>query len=498
MNETEIRDRIRGALGDSRYPPQLTSRIGSHLGDPPRPEGHPLLLSGVALILAIAIIGTLVFARLESGSHRITPAASPHASSTPAATQPAQASSALPQADLDRAQLTGAGDLVTPFNLTSTKGDRTVTLIGAYADSSRIVLFFRTLPTAGFPNVSVYDDTGFLNASSSAGPASFGDDFFVLDTGPHPGSDGTAHLTATIDTFDSATPGSVQMERGPWTFNFRLPLAGSTRLALNPALTSVGHWKFTVEAMELTPTQIHFQAVIDGAAVEDVKNDTVTLLDAAGGQVQPVTWSAATTVPKSQIGSVPPRSTRVNISWNRPPIASKYTLVIQGGGATYRGQLSVPAPAPASGGKKGAPPAPTDFPVASEQLGIDGAFSAGILSGHPTACGSGTGPDGTVFAFATYFQVDQAWYLIAFTTDPTVGQYRGPGTYPVKATIYPLGGAPIFDGTARLTVTSDKRPGPQTGSVSGTLTWTGAATHPITVTVGGNWNCTWSQQLGPG
>lgn len=494
MKETEVRDRIHSAFGDSSYPPQLTSRIAAHLGDPPRSQGHPFLLGAVAFILALAIVGTLVFARLQTSPPPV-PAVTPPAGSTPQST-PQSGLAHIPQADLDRAQLSSAQDQVTQLNLTSTSGGRTVTLIGAYADNARTVLFFRTMPAAGFPNVSVYDDSGFLNASSTGGRASIGDTFYALDTGPHAGSDGMAHLRVVISSFEPESPNGAQ-EQGNWTFSFALKPAPSTGLTLTPPLTSVGTWKLTIEAMEVNPTLIHFQAVIDGAAVEDIKHDTITLLDAEGQAVQDVSYSAGTTVPKSQITSVPPRNTRVNVDWARPAGAARYFLVIAGGGAQYRGTLDIPAPTPISG-KKGIPYPPTGYPAATEAITFDGALSTSVLNAHPSACGSGTGPSGTVFAFAMWFQVDQAWYMVAFTTDPTVRQYNGPGTYNIKASLYPEGGDAIFTGPVQLTVISDRRPGPQTGTVRGTLTWTGPSAQPVTVNVSGNWTCTWSQQLGPG
>ena len=499
MKETEIRDRIQNAFGDSSCPPGLDSRIASRLGEPSRPQGQPRLLGVVAVILALAIIGTLVFVRMHSSGAPL-PAVTPPARPSPQA-GPVAPRGHIPQADLDRAQLSTAGALVTPLDLTSTSSGRTVTLIGAYADTSRTVLFLRTLPSAGFPQVLIYDDTGFLNASSEAVSASFGDEVFILNTGPHPGSDGLAHVRADIREF---MPSLTPSERGTWSFSFSLRLAGSTGLSLNPPLTSVGSWSFAIEALDATPATIHLQVVIDGAAVGDIQQSTIRLLDATGNPLTPVDYSAGTTVPKSQITSVPPRNTRVNASWTRPAVATNLTLVITGGGSQYVGTLQVgaqPAPTPGKGG--GSVSLPTVYPNASENLLLDGAFSAAISSGHPNACGRGSGPDGiAVYAFGLWFQVDQIWYLVTFDTDKTVGPYRGPGTYTVKANIYPYVAAtgigdPIFAGRAQLTVTDDRFPGPQTGKVSGTLNWTGAATQPYTVNVSGSWTCMFSTETGP-
>lgn len=501
MRETEIRDRIHDAFGDAGYPHDLTRRIASHLGDPPPRQGPSQLLGLVAFIVALAIIGTLVLVRIQSSATPL-PAVTPPSHPSPQA-GPVAPSGHIPQADLDRAQLSTSGDMVTPLDLTSTNNGRTVSLIGAYADHARTVLFFRTMPDAGFPMVEIDDDTGFLNAGSSAGAGIVADSYFVLDTGPHAGTDGAAHLKVTVRGFNAPGNGP-QFEQGNWTFSFSIPLQSTVGLPLDPPLTTVGTWKVTIEAMEVTSTLIHFQAVFDGAAVEDITENTVTLADQSGSPLTPTSYEAGTTVPKSQIGSVPPRNTRINVTWARPSTAADLTLTITGGGAQYRGVLHVaapPVPTPSKGG--GSVFLPTIYPSATEDLRLEGAFSAAIFNGNPNSCGAGSGPDRImIYSFGVWFQVDQLWYLMIFNTDKAVGPYKGPGTYPVKADIYPYVAAtgigdPIFSGTVQLTVTDDRYPGPQKGTVSGTLTWTGAATHAYTTKVSGSWSCMFSQETGP-
>ena len=498
MKETEIRSRIQAAMGNAPYPPELTPRVVSRLADPSRSPGAPRLVSLVAALLAVAIVATLVLIRFQSVPRTFVPEGAPPQASPAAApsTPPAPAIIGVSQSDLDRTQLSAAGDLVTPLKLSSTNNRRTVTLVGAYADSARTVLFFRSMPLGFYPHVSIYDDTGFLNAGSTAGFGSIGDTFFVLDTGPRAGSDGIARLRVIVDSFESMP--TNQTAPGNWTFSFGLKVQGPQALTLAPPLAKVGSWKFTVEAMELTSTLIHFQAVIDGAAVEDIKQDTVTLTDSSGHVAEQVSSEAGTTVPKSQVTSTRPRSTRINMTWKRPPVATNYVLAIVGGGSHYSGALFVPQPASPTQVPKGVPLKPPDYPVAPESLKIDGAFSAAIATGHPSQCGSGSGPSGMVFAFATWFQIEQDWYLFSASTDPSVRVYTGPGTYAVEGEIFPLGASAIFEGPMKLTVTSDKRPGPQTGTVLGTMSWTGPDSEAYTIKVSGNWTCTWSDQLGPG
>jgi hypothetical protein len=208
-----------------------------------------------------------------------------------------------PVADLEGANLTGsAADLVMPLRVVSQSNGRTVTLIGAYADPARTVLVFRTMPPTEVAQVQVADQQGVLNASNSAGLGSIGDQYFALDAGPRVGSEGVAHLTVTILDFRSAPP-STQRTPGNWTFPLALKVQPGTPLYLSPALISVGSWNVNVEAAEVTPSVIHFQAVIDGASVSDIGQSTITLHDARGDAVSPVSYSASVTVPKQQTNS---------------------------------------------------------------------------------------------------------------------------------------------------------------------------------------------------
>jgi hypothetical protein len=475
MNETEIRDRIRAAMPAPTYPPDLTRRVVSQLGQPRRAAGAPRLVSLVAALLALAIVATLVFIRLESGSTIYVPAG-------PAPNKPpAPAVIGVSQLDLDRTQL--SAELVTPLNISSTSNGRTVTLIGAYADTARTVLFFRAMPAPAFRHVSVYDQTGLLNAAGASGPGSIGDFYWVVQTGPRAGPDGIAHLRAALDVAD-APPAKLA---GAWTFTFAVSVGAFTHLDLQPPLTNVGTWRFTVETMEVTPAVIHFETVIAGAAVRDVTQDTVTLTDPTGGPAPQARLETSATADGSA---------RLNVTWPRPAVTTTYVLTIVGGGGRYEGAVAVPGPG--SPITKGVPLQPTDYPQARESLKIEGAFSTTITTARPNACGAGGGPSGEVFAFGAWFQVDGAWYDLYIQTDPRVRQYTGPGTYEVRAGISPLGAGAIFEGPVELTVTSDQRPGPQTGTVQGVLAWTGSGSATYSVDVSGSWTCTFSTQLGPG
>lgn len=60
MNDVEIRDRLRVALGDAVYPPDLTSRTRARLNESSPVQGNAWALAVVAALLAIALVVTIV------------------------------------------------------------------------------------------------------------------------------------------------------------------------------------------------------------------------------------------------------------------------------------------------------------------------------------------------------------------------------------------------------------------------------------------------------
>jgi photosystem II stability/assembly factor-like uncharacterized protein len=63
MNESAIRERLRKAVGETSYPPGLTSRVEARLTQPlqERRQSAPFTMALVAALLAVAIVATLVF-----------------------------------------------------------------------------------------------------------------------------------------------------------------------------------------------------------------------------------------------------------------------------------------------------------------------------------------------------------------------------------------------------------------------------------------------------
>jgi len=296
-----------------------------------------LLLAAVA---AIVLLQRHHPATTPAAALRPTPAATP----TPLP--------AIPAEDLAAANLSGASAFVTPFRQVANDGTGK-TLIGAYADATRTVLFFRApnsgptaAPASGsFATISVYDSHGFLNGGTTGGRGIAADSFFALDLGPRLDQDGLAHVTVT-DTFPQE-PFTAPPPSTGWAFRFTLKVQTSTLLPA-PATFQLGRWKVTIEDLATTPSVIDFQAVIAGAnnqqLFDNMRSQPVMLLDAAGTEVRPITAVAGVTVPKQQLNATTYQNTRVHYQWARPSTAASYRLRISGSGATQTITLQIPAP----------------------------------------------------------------------------------------------------------------------------------------------------------
>src|SRR5438445_3872245 len=447
MNDTEIRERLREAVGEAPYPHDLPIRVQAELRAPrPRPT-HPRAIGLIAALLAIAVVAALFGPRLLT-QRTVVPQPRPAAS-------PVTQTSAVPAEDLVAAHLTAVAKLVQPLHLQAQSGSQRIDLIAAYADAARTVLFFHMTPDTGLPIASIDDAYGFLKASSSGSRGVPGDYVSVLDAGPRPGIDGIAHLKVSIMGVQPMGPGaSIQ---GHWTFSPDVHVQGSQPIGSYPLHFALGSWKVTLEVVELTPSVVHVQALIDGATVGDVEQQFMTLLDPSGHEVGQIAGGASVTVPKSQLNSTTYKSTRVNDQWERPAAAGTYQLRVQGNNASHVVSLEILAPGASN--SKGGPLLPTDFPEAPESLTLQGSLATTITTGRPSMCGAGSGPDGIMlFAFATYFQANGNWYWPELSTDPSVQTYKGPGTYTIPAYLYtvgPLGpDQRLYKGTAQLAVRS--------------------------------------------
>jgi hypothetical protein len=234
MNDSEIRERLRNAVGEQSYPADLSARAEARLKQPAAvAEPHPRALGLVAAILAIAIVAALVGSRLVAYRNAQPRPAMPCSSIT----SPSPATAQLADADLAAVGFTGQGCLVTPLQITKQLGNIQVTVIGAYADPAHTVLFFRMSEAASL-EVWINGDYDWINqanlgkASGVSGggfvtnrSGASGDYVFFLDAGPRLGADGTAHLTVSIYgylLFPQASAGSFVDAN--WTFALSLPV----------------------------------------------------------------------------------------------------------------------------------------------------------------------------------------------------------------------------------------------------------------------------------
>jgi hypothetical protein len=246
----------------------------------------------------------------------------------------------IPALDLQLAGLSGVADLVTPLELSSTDTGRTITLIGAYADTARTVFLFRESPDMGLPNVRVSDEQGLVSAGGSAAPVhapGFRGDYYVaLDDGIHPGTDGVAHLTLNIAELQIWAPTGGIVE-GNWAFNVALKVQPGQALS-TPRQFQLGAWKVTIEKLVLTPAVVQLQTLVNGASPVAVvgpgKAAFVELIDAAGNPVRDLGGGASIAVPKLQVNPVTYQNARTYDQWLRPP-AGTYRLRFQGGGARF-------------------------------------------------------------------------------------------------------------------------------------------------------------------
>jgi hypothetical protein len=299
----------------------------------------PQLLATAGLLAVAVVVGML----LQRQHVTRVPAAALSTRTTPSPT--ATPLPSVPAEDLAAAHLSGAAALVTPFQQLANDGSGK-TLIGAYADPTRTVLFFRSKaiqPVNAFADISAYDSHGFLNGSTSGGRGIPGDSIFALDLGPRPDADGLAHITVT-DTFPQE-PFTAAPPTTGWAFRFVLKIQPMLALPA-PARFPLRSWQVKIENLGVTPSVIDFQAVVAGANNQQLFGPTqsqpVELLDSAGNVVSPITSTAGVTVPKQQLNAVTYQNTRVHLQWARPPTATSYTLRISANGATQTIILQIP------------------------------------------------------------------------------------------------------------------------------------------------------------
>jgi hypothetical protein len=119
MNETEIRERLRKAIGEAEYPPSLANRIQVRLTSPARIERSraPRMLALVAAVLTVLIVAALVYVGRSQNSRQPVPGVGATPSASPAAS-PSPTPSPTPQ----RASPAGLWPRATNLAYDSTRG----------------------------------------------------------------------------------------------------------------------------------------------------------------------------------------------------------------------------------------------------------------------------------------------------------------------------------------------------------------------------------------
>ncbi len=187
-----------------------------------------------------------------------------------------------------------------------------------------------------------------INAGGSDGrhPAP-GDTVTVLDGGPAPVAGGVAHLHITIQDIESWPPKEAQhVISGAWSYAISLKVQPSTVIAPPPPF-ALGRWKESIELLEITPSVIRLQAVINGGSNVEVMGPGIpavaTLVDQSGAEIPSISAGAGISVPKDQVNPVTYRNTRIRYQWPRPSEAQTLQLRFQGAGGTYTIPVVIPA-----------------------------------------------------------------------------------------------------------------------------------------------------------
>jgi len=252
----------------------------------------------------------------------------------------------FPAQDLLAAKLPNLDSMVTRFAVDSTSSGLTITLIGAYADPARTVVFFRGAGAYQVESATITDDLGLINAGSGGRSIkpSPGDTYYSIDGGPHPGSNGVANLAINVSYLMQYHVNSVTHLAGNWSWSIPLKVQPATALPA-PAQFALGRWRGNIEVLEVTPSVIHLRAVINGVSPANAFGpgipEIITLLDPGGERLEASGGGASITVPKQQVNPVNYQNTRFEFEWPRPAAGGTFQLRFLGGGGSYAIPLAI-------------------------------------------------------------------------------------------------------------------------------------------------------------
>lgn len=240
------------------------------------------------------------------------------------------APTSVPIADIQAAGLAEARDLVVPLALVTGRS-RQLELIGAYADTDRLVFFFH-LHGVEFSSLTeqVADAQGPLLYASGSGEGETGDFYYALGGGPHSDASGTARVEVTATTVAGPQVQVPTPQPVRWRFDVRLPVHPG--LALTAPSTFVwDRFTVTVRRFEATPSVLHLTALVQGATPQflSAPGYSVAMLD-PNGRDFPALVSVLGPVPDGPLGA-----TLINYEWPRA-VAAGYSVIFRSPNGIYR------------------------------------------------------------------------------------------------------------------------------------------------------------------
>jgi hypothetical protein len=306
----------------------------------------PRLMALIAVLLALAIVISMLMVR---GLHLLGPTPAGQYGVTPcgavkyegAQLQPTAVATNNPSAatPISAAEFAATGvnspSLITPLHVESKAADYDVTLVGAYADSARLVLIYHALPS----DLMSYSAFGFYDGQESVvadppvgggGEVAPGDYVEQIDAGPAASAGRVAHLLAYPPFY--AAP----------LWKFDLPVQRSICFSTGGPY-QLGRRSVSFTKLEVTPSTLHIRALVadpSGQDLADLADLTVMAVDQNGTRLPEVGEGVR------EVGfSNDTPDWLIDYQWMRPVGAGTYLLLFQATGATHTVTLDVPASA---------------------------------------------------------------------------------------------------------------------------------------------------------
>ena len=169
------------------------------------------------------------------------------------------------------AGLLAVHDRITSVGSSSSSSGYTVTLVGAYADSTRTVLLVNCRPAAVTlgPDATLTDQFGrTYNAMNGTGDSLSGENVLEFEPLAWPISITGARITLHMSTIETSAAATGEVS-GSWTLTGTLGLDESAALA-PPGAATLGDAHFTFKSVTYTPASIEIQLDETGVSFEQL------------------------------------------------------------------------------------------------------------------------------------------------------------------------------------------------------------------------------------